>query len=54
MPGTEGEVGTLEPGTLADLLVVASDPLADVRVLRARWRVEVVTHGGRAIADQRS
>ena len=28
--GVEGEVGTIEPGKLADLLVVAGDPLADL------------------------
>ncbi|MFN8526812.1 MAG: amidohydrolase family protein [Chloroflexota bacterium] len=52
--GLEGEVGTLEPGKLADLLVVASDPLADVRVLRDRRKVELVMQGGRVVADRRA
>jgi predicted amidohydrolase YtcJ len=36
----DAEVGTLEVGKRADLVVVDGDPLADMRVLRAlRWTV---------------
>lgn len=44
----EGEVGTLEPGRLADVLVVDGDPLADITVLQDRERlVEVIKEGKR-------
>jgi hypothetical protein len=41
MLGMESEIGTVEPGKRADLVVVAGDPLADVHALRAiRWTVK--------------
>ncbi len=43
-----GEVGTLEPGKLADLLVVDGDPLADVKVLQDRARLALIMQGGKA------
>jgi imidazolonepropionase-like amidohydrolase len=44
----EGEVGTLEPGRVADVLVVDGDPLADVTVLQDPERiVEVIKDGKR-------
>jgi imidazolonepropionase-like amidohydrolase len=45
----EGEVGTLEPGRLADVIVVDGDPLADVRILQERERIVEVIKGGRRI-----
>ena len=33
--GLSSEVGTIEPGKSADLIAVAGDPLADVRVLKS-------------------
>ena len=36
--GRGDEFGTLEPGKLADVLVVDGDVLADIRVLEDRWR----------------
>ena len=42
--GRAGDLGTLEPGKVADLLVLTADPLADVRNWR---RVESVMRGGR-------
>lgn len=44
----EQEIGTLEPGKLADLLVVDGDPLADIRVLQDRDRLALIMQGGRA------
>lgn len=44
--GRERDLGTLEPGKLADFLVLAADPLADIRNLR---RIEAVVKGGEAI-----
>lgn len=48
--GLEGEVGTLEPGMLADLLVVRGDPLRDLRILQDPATVEEVFVGGRRVA----
>jgi len=42
------DVGTLEPGKLADLLVVDGDPLADIRILQDRARLALIMQGGRA------
>lgn len=44
--GLEERLGTLEPGKLADLLIVKGDPLADVSVLRDRANLEAVYKGG--------
>jgi imidazolonepropionase-like amidohydrolase len=44
----EGELGTLEPGRIADVLVVDGDPLADITVLQDRERIaEVIKDGNR-------
>jgi len=43
------ELGTLAPGKLADLLVVAGDPLADIRVLADGERLALVVKGGSAV-----
>ncbi len=40
------EVGTLEPGKLADILVVDGDPLADIRTLRDRESLLLIMKGG--------
>jgi imidazolonepropionase-like amidohydrolase len=40
------EFGTLEPGKLADVLVVDADVLADVSVLEERSRFLAVMQGG--------
>ena len=40
-----GSVGTLAEGSLADLLVVDGDPMADVRVLQDRTKLRVMKDG---------
>ncbi len=45
----EGDLGTLEAGKLADLLVVDGDPLADLRALS---KACLVIHGGTVIRDE--
>jgi imidazolonepropionase-like amidohydrolase len=42
-------VGTLERGKLADILVVKGDPLADIRVLQDKTRLHAVLLGGAAV-----
>jgi imidazolonepropionase-like amidohydrolase len=45
----EGRVGTVEPGRLADLLVVDGDPTTDVRILQDRSRLKAVISRGRPV-----
>ena len=45
-------VGTIEPGKLADLLVIDGDPLQDITILQDVSRVKIVMKGGE-IAIQR-
>lgn len=47
------EVGLLEAGKLADVLVVDGDPLADIRVLQERERLSVIVQGGRRVDTDR-
>jgi imidazolonepropionase-like amidohydrolase len=42
------EIGTLEPGKIADILVVAGDPLHD---LQALTDVQLVIHNGAIIRE---
>ena len=46
------DVGTLEPGKLADLIVVDGDPLADVTLLQRRERISLVMLGGEPVVDR--
>jgi len=48
--GLGGSLGTLEAGTIADMVFVAADPLADVRVLQD---VRMVVQGGRVVVERR-
>ena len=46
--GRSGEIGTVAPGALADLIVVDGDPVADLGVLSGQGeRVSLVMKGGR-------
>jgi imidazolonepropionase-like amidohydrolase len=44
--GRGHEFGTLEPGKLADVLVVAGDVLADISILEDRKNFIAVMQGG--------
>ena len=50
--GLEREIGTVEKAKRADLVVVAGDPLTDVRMLQAEERIRLVVKDG-AIAVRR-
>ncbi len=49
--GVGEDLGTIEPGKLADLIVVAADPLDDITNLR---RLLLVLKEGRIVSDKRS
>jgi imidazolonepropionase-like amidohydrolase len=51
--GLEGQVGTVEKGRLADLVVVAGNPLDDVTMLLDPARIEMVWKGGTVCVDRR-
>src|SRR5439155_22441545 len=48
--GLDAELGTLEAGKQADLLVIDGDPLADISILRRRELLALVMKGGVAYA----
>jgi imidazolonepropionase-like amidohydrolase len=47
--GLEHDVGVLEPGRLADVLVLTADPLGDIRVLQGGAHVAAVVKGGKLV-----
>ncbi|HEX8941337.1 MAG TPA: amidohydrolase family protein [Candidatus Limnocylindrales bacterium] len=49
----DGDLGTLEPGKLADVILVDGDPLAEPELWRDPARIGVVLQGGRVVADRR-
>jgi len=50
---SRGSVGTLAPGSLADLVVVDGDPLDDIRILQDRGRLVVMKDGRWCHTDAR-
>ena len=48
--GRGDDLGTLEAGKLADLIIVEGDPLQNISVLRTPW---MVLKGGRVVVDNR-
>jgi imidazolonepropionase-like amidohydrolase len=50
--GLERDIGTVEKGKLADLIVVAGDPLSDVTVLQNPERIALVLKGGEIAANR--
>ena len=42
----DAKIGTLEPGKLADLLVVDGDPLEDISILQDKARLSLILKGG--------
>jgi imidazolonepropionase-like amidohydrolase len=47
------DIGTLEPGKLADVIAVAGDPLADIRCLQEKKNIQLVMKEGNVYADRR-
>ena len=50
--GLKDELGTIEPGKLADLLVVTGNPAKDVTVLQDRANLNVIMKGGQFVECQ--
>jgi len=52
--GLPGELGVIQPGALADLLLVDGDPLADITVLQDRDAIGMIMkHGALHKAPQK-
>ena len=47
--GLEGELGVIEPGKLADMLILDADPLKDIRVLQGGKHLVSVIKDGRQV-----
>ena len=46
----EGEIGTLKPGAIADMVICEQSPLDDIRVLADPARFSHVIQGGRIVS----
>ena len=52
--GLEESIGTIEEGKEADLILVAGDPLKDIKILQDLDRIKLVMKGGIVEADRRA
>ena len=49
----DNELGTIEAGKFADIVAVDGDPLADIRILQERKRIQLVMKEGEVYIDRR-
>ena len=52
--GLDGEIGTLEAGKLADVLLIDGDPIAEPSLWRDPARTAMVIQAGKVVADRRA
>jgi imidazolonepropionase-like amidohydrolase len=52
--GFEKNIGTIEPGKLADVIVVDGNPLTDITILQDKERISIVMKDGQVYRDQLS
>jgi imidazolonepropionase-like amidohydrolase len=52
--GVEREIGTVEAGKAADLVVVSGDPLLDIKILQRLECIRLVLKGGMICVDRRT
>jgi imidazolonepropionase-like amidohydrolase len=50
--GLEKEIGTLENGKYADLIVLKGDPLEDIGILRCASRIKMVVQNGEIVMNR--
>jgi imidazolonepropionase-like amidohydrolase len=50
--GLDAQLGTVEPGKVADLLVVKKNPLNDISVLKNNENVQLVIKNGDIVIHQ--
>jgi imidazolonepropionase-like amidohydrolase len=50
--GWQDQVGTVEVGKLADIVIAKTDPLRDIRSLENRDNIAVVMKGGEVVKDR--
>jgi imidazolonepropionase-like amidohydrolase len=48
----QNDIGTLEAGKIADLLVVDGDPLGDIRILQDKGKLALIMQGGSAYKNE--
>ncbi|MDH5749456.1 MAG: amidohydrolase family protein [Rhodospirillales bacterium] len=51
--GMQKDIGTLEKGKLADVVVVDGDPLRNIKILQKREKIAMVFKDGRVMVDRR-
>ena len=51
--GWEADIGTLEAGKFADVVICQGDPLANIRILEDNANIALVMQGGRVLKDTR-
>ena len=52
--GWEADIGTLEAGKFADVVICQGDPLANIRILEDNANIALVMKGGRVLKDTRA